>query len=146
MKILIETLRLTFLISIYQIKSFFFGPGCNDFCVSQCPITLLDMTTEDKYVFNTHIYSSLEFLFHLLYSCFMKVLNFRSNILAGKFPVSSLFETLLYSCSAHVPIFPCLSAPRKHTKHRFDLLERLPRTRKVSQLKFVYFIFASEAS
>ena len=35
---------------------------------------------------------------------FMKVLNFGSNILAGKFPVSGLFfETLLCSCSAHVP-------------------------------------------
>ena len=54
----------------------------------------------------------------------MKVLNFGSNILARKFPVSSLFfETSLYSCSAHVPIFPCLSAPRKHTKHCFDFRE-----------------------
>ena len=40
----------------------------------------------------------------------MKVLNFRSNILAGKFPVV-FFETLLYSCLAHLPIFPCLSVP-----------------------------------
>ena len=97
-----------------------------DFCVSQ-PIPLLGMTTEDKYVFNTHIYSSREFLFYLLYRCFMKVLNFRSNILAGKFPLVVFFETSLYSCSAHVPIFPCLSAPRKHTKHRFDFSFETPR-------------------
>ena len=75
-----------------------------DFCVSQ-PIPLLGMTTEDKYVFNTHIYSSRDFLFYLLYSCFMKVLNFRSNILTGKFPVSSLF--LRHRC-IHVQLMcPC---------------------------------------
>ena len=38
-----------------------------DFCVSQ-PIQLLGMTTEDIFVFNTHIYSSQEFLFHFAYA------------------------------------------------------------------------------
>ena len=40
------------------------SPDLTDFCVSQ-PILSLDMTTESKFVFNTHINSSQEFLFTL---------------------------------------------------------------------------------
>ena len=90
-----------------------------DFCVSQ-PIPLLSMTMK----INTCSISIFTLLGNSCFTCYTAV-SWRcwtsiQIFYPGNSQLVVFFETSLYSCSAHVPIFPCLSAPSKHTKHRFD--------------------------
>ena len=92
-----------------------------DFCVSQL-IALLSMTTADKFVFSTHIYSSRKFLFWSSNTSLTLIffVGHLANLFVNPFTYSRYTRPCLPSTEPTMS--PSPRQPRKHTKQRFDFV------------------------